>query len=202
MQPIEIFDFGPFPTLMTERLVLRELTPADPAGILVLWGDPAVQRYNGRLLVDLGEAQTVIAELQACYAARMQIAWAVTLRERVGVLGVVDFHDWDRRHRRAEIGYSLARAAWGQGIASEAVQAVIGFGFTRMQLHRIEALTIVDNLRSVRLLERFGFRREGTRRECSLEDDGAFHDSTIYGLLEQDAAGLPGSDFRTRRDDK
>ena len=188
---MELFDFGPFPTLLTERLVLRELTPADPACILVLWGDPEVQHYNGPLLANLDEAQAVIAELRAAYAARSQIAWAVTLRERLGVLGVVDFHEWDRHHRRAEIGYSLARSSWGQGIASEAVRAVIRFGFARMHLHRIEALTIADNLRSVRLLEQFGFRREGIRREYSLEDDGAFHDSAIYGLLEQEAAAVP-----------
>jgi ribosomal-protein-alanine N-acetyltransferase len=191
MEPTDMFDFGSFPTLETERLVLRELTPADPASILVIWGDPEVQRYNGRVLGDLGEAQVVIAELRASFAAHTQIAWAVTLRARVGVLGVVDFHSWDRYHRRAEIGYSLARGAWGQGIASEAVLAVIEFGFSRMGLHRIEALTITDNLRSLRLLERFGFHREGTRRECSLEDDGAFHDSAIYGLLESEFSGPP-----------
>jgi ribosomal-protein-alanine N-acetyltransferase len=55
-----------------------------------------------------------------------------------------------------------------------------------MQLHRIEAATIVDNTRSVRLLERLGFRREGVRREYSLEEDGAYHDSAIYGLLRRE----------------
>ena len=55
-----------------------------------------------------------------------------------------------------------------------------------MQLHRIQAHTIADNHRSVRLLERLGFRREGTLREYSLEDDLTFHDSAVYGLLSID----------------
>ena len=55
-----------------------------------------------------------------------------------------------------------------------------------MNLHRIEAHTIADNRRSVRLLERLGFQREGTRREYALEDDLAFHDSAVYGLLSSD----------------
>lgn len=118
-----------------------------------------------------------------------EVMWAVTLRGRSGVEGGGDLHQWNRFHRRAEIGYSLARAWWGQGIASEAVRAVLDFGFTRMHLHRITAMTIADNHRSVRMLERIGFRREGTRREYSWEEDGTFHDSAIYGLLESDVIG-------------
>ena len=118
-----------------------------------------------------------------------EVMWAVTLRGRSGVVGGVDLHQWNRFHRRAEIGYSLARAWWGQGIASEAVRAVLDFGFSRMRLHRVTAMTIADNHRSVRMLERLGFRREGTRREYSWEEDGTFHDSAIYGLLESDGIG-------------
>jgi [ribosomal protein S5]-alanine N-acetyltransferase len=55
-----------------------------------------------------------------------------------------------------------------------------------MQLNRVEAQTIVDNLASVRLLLRLGFRQEGVRREYSLEEDGALHDSAIYALLRGD----------------
>ena len=62
----------------------------------------------------------------------------------------------------------MAGSHWGLGIASEAARAVIGYGFTTMKLHRIQAHTIADNHRSVQLLERLGFRREGTLREYSL----------------------------------
>ena len=60
------------------------------------------------------------------------------------------------------------------------------YGFTTMRLHRVQAHTIADNHRSVRLLERLGFQREGTLREYSWEDDLAFHDSAVYGLLSTD----------------
>jgi ribosomal-protein-alanine N-acetyltransferase len=77
----------------------------------------------------------------------------------------------------------MARAYWGQGIASEALRAILRFGFDGMKLNYIYAGTIADNHESVRLLERIGFRREGTRREYSWEDDGTFHDGAMYGLL-------------------
>jgi ribosomal-protein-alanine N-acetyltransferase len=95
----------------------------------------------------------------------------------------VSLFNFSRLHRRAEIGYELARAWWGQGLGAEAVREVAQFAFDCLQLHRIEAATIADNPRSVAMLERIGFQREGTRRGYSMEDDGVFHDGAIYGLL-------------------
>ena len=81
----------------------------------------------------------------------------------------------------------MAVSRWGQGMRGEAARGrSSNYGFTTMRLHRIQAHTIADNHRSVRLLERLGFQREGTLREYSWEDDLAFHDSAVYGLLSTD----------------
>lgn len=61
---------------------------------------------------------------------------------------------------------------------------MLRFGFTKMQLNRIEVRTIADNHGSVCLVERLGFQREGLRRAHSLEDHGIYHDGAIYGLLQ------------------
>ncbi len=95
-------------------------------------------------------------------------------------------HNWSHHHHKAEVGYDLAHAFWGRGIASETLQAIISFSFKTLKLNRIYANTIADNRESVRLLERNGFKREGTRRQAYLEDDGLFHDSVIYGLLKNE----------------
>ena len=63
---------------------------------------------------------------------------------------------------------------------------VLNFGFTLMNLNRVDVYTIADNHRSVRMLERLGFVREGTRRGYSWEEDGTFHDGAIYGLLHHE----------------
>ncbi len=65
---------------------------------------------------------------------------------------------------------------------------MVRFAFVRLDLQRLEAETIADNVESVRLLERLGFVREGTRRAFSYEDDERFHDAAIYGLLKREAA--------------
>jgi RimJ/RimL family protein N-acetyltransferase len=186
MNDTNVFDFSAFPVLATERLTLRKLLLSDASDVLVFRGDWEVQKYNGPVFQDVEEAQTLIEELYAEYAAQVGIGWAVTLTNRDTVLGLFGFHHWNKYHRRAEVGYDLARAYWGQGIASETLRAIIRFGFDRMNLNRIYAGTIADNHESVRLLEKLGFQREGTRRKHSWEEDGTFHDSAMYGLLRDE----------------
>jgi ribosomal-protein-alanine N-acetyltransferase len=183
------------PTLTTERLVLRALRPSDAADVLVFRGDPEVQKYDDPPIHTLEEAADFIAEMRRECAAQDQQMWAVIVKGSDTVIGLVSLqhrgHRGDLFHRRAEVGYGFARATWGQGFGSEAVRAVVRHGFEQLNLNRIYAETIADNHPSVRLLERLGFVREGTRREHSLEEDGLFHDSAIYGLLRSDWDTLP-----------
>lgn len=191
MNEPSLFDFSAFPVLTTDRLTLRPLRPSDAPDVLVFRSDWEVQKYNSPVYTSVAEAEDLIERLRAEFEQQEGISWAVTLTSEDIVIGLFGFHHWSRHHRRAEIGYDLARAYWGRGIASEALRAMLPFGFRRLDLHRIYANTIADNHESVRLLERLGFQREGTRRESSWEDDGTFHDSAIYGLLRREyGAGL------------
>lgn len=172
-----------FPILETERLILRDVRLADAADVLVFRGDPYVQRFNSEPLKTIEEATTFIEEAHQHHATQAGVGWAITLRGQDRVLGGVSLHAWDKYHRRAEVGYDLARAFWGQGIGSEAVRAVLHFGFEQLNLNRIEAATIADNHESVNLLKKLGFTLEGIRRGYSWEEDGTFHDSAMFGLL-------------------
>lgn len=178
-----------FPTLTTERLVLRALRPDDAEAALLFRGDPEVMKYDGPLIHTREEAVAFIEEVRRECEAGEARAWAAALREDGTAIGSVGLWEWNRYHRRAEVGYGIARAYWGQGYGAEAVGAAIQYGFQAMELHRIFARTIAENHRSVRMLERLGFTREGTQREHSWEDDGRFHDSAVYGLLQPEWRG-------------
>ena len=181
-----LFDPSIFPVLTTERLTLREPLLSDAADYFIVGRDYEVQKYNAPVMKKVSEAEALIKEVRTEYARREGIPWAVTFTGSDTVLGLFGFYHWSHHHRRAEVGYALARAYWGQGIGTEAVRGMIPFGFKQMNLHRIYAGTIADNHESVRMLERIGFVREGTKRESSWEDDGTFHDSAMYGLLRHD----------------
>ncbi|MGW0232098.1 GNAT family N-acetyltransferase [Actinopolymorpha singaporensis] len=182
----DTFDFPTFPTLTSERVVLRQFEPEDAADLFVWRSDPEVQKYNSEPMRDVRQAAQLIEDLRREYSAQRSIHWAVTLSGEGRAVGLFGFVSWERFHHRAEAGYDLRRDHWGRGIATEALGAMLRFGFTRMRLNRVEAQTIADNHESVRLLQRLGFHREGLRRAYSLEEDGTYHDGAIYGLLRRD----------------
>lgn len=186
------FDFTTFPTLTTDHLTLRPLQPDDADDVFVFRSDAEVQKYNGATMTDVSEFDGMLGFSRDQFARQEGLLWAMEDRTTGTVIGLVGL-SYDAYHARASLGYDVARHVWGQGLATEALRAVVRFGFEEMGLNRIDAETIVDNAPSVRVLEKLGFRREGVRKAYSLEDDGLYHDDAIYARLrtEYDADHPP-----------
>jgi GNAT acetyltransferase-like protein len=108
--------------------------------LLDILADPEVTRYHSMpTLTTLVEAHAVLERLQQRFAARDAIRGAIELVEHDEMIGTVGLHRFDFEHRRAELGYEIARRSWGQGLTPEAVAVVIRYGFSVMGLHRIDA---------------------------------------------------------------
>jgi ribosomal-protein-alanine N-acetyltransferase len=174
------------PELTTRRLRLRAPSSRDAAALLGILGDPEVTRYhNMPTLTTMAESEAALVRLEQRYAARDTIRWAIVPREHGEMIGTVGLLRFDFEHRHAEVGYELARAWWGRGLAPEAVAAVVRYGFTAIGLHRIEAGVLPDNVASVRVLEKLGFSEEGTRRDY-LRFKEHYHSFRWFSLLETD----------------
>lgn len=100
-------------------------------------------------------------------------------------MGTCGYDSWDRENNIAEIGYDLWKEFWGQGYMREALIAAIYSGFNNMDLNRINAFVALDNLRSARLLESLGFKREGIYREKHFYR-GEYFDHYTYSLLRRE----------------
>jgi ribosomal-protein-alanine N-acetyltransferase len=171
------------PSITTERLRLRWLTPADVPALFAIFGDPEVCRYWSRpALQDLAAAQALHAEIVQYFADRSLFQWGLAERTSDRVVGTCTLAALSLEHRRAEVGFALARAAWGRGYMAEALPALLAFGFDTLALHRVEADVDPRNVRSIRLLERVGFRREGYLRQ-RYHVAGEAQDAVLYGLL-------------------
>jgi RimJ/RimL family protein N-acetyltransferase len=178
--------------LETPRLVLRPFRHADAADLFAMYSDPQVFRH-----IPVGdwkhidEAHQRVARDINTMAAGDYIRLAVERREDTRVIGEVLLFKFDRDSRRAEVGYALARAAWGCGYASEALAPLIEYGFGELDLNRLEAVIDPRNTASARVLERFGFRHEGTMREQYIVR-GEPSDSSVWGLLQREWAARSG----------
>jgi ribosomal-protein-alanine N-acetyltransferase len=181
-----LFNFTVFPTLETERLILREMIPADAEAIFRIRGDYEVTKYNiGTAYDRLEQAADLIAAMAQAYREEKEVRWGITLKSDDTVIGMVGYNYWIRRDARGSVGYDLARAYWGQGIMTEALRAVVTFGFRRMDLNRIEADADARNPASARVLAKVGFRQEGLQREQFYEDS-SFNDLVLFALLRKD----------------
>ena len=180
------FTFGAFPTLSTARLDLLEFDSKFVNDIFAFRSDPIVQLYNSAPHQTTDETLRFIAEERDKYSQQQEIIWAVSVRSLSRAIGSVSVFDWNRYHRRAQIGYDLAKDQWGKGLAQEAVRAVLCFAFEQMDLNRVEIWTSAANERSLRLAHRLGFRLDGTLRKRILEDDRQFYDCAVFGLLREE----------------
>ena len=101
------------------------------------------------------------------------------------VLGTCGYKIWIQASARAILGYDLGRRHWRQGVMSQALRATIGFGFTRMALNRVEALSFAENMASRRLFEKLGVSFEGMLREYK-PVKSHFVDMAMYSLLRRE----------------
>jgi [ribosomal protein S5]-alanine N-acetyltransferase len=178
--------FDTFPILDTPRLILREIVPADAEVLYALRRDPEVTKYLDRDNdADISAVHSLILSIRASFDAGDGITWALCLRDDPTLIGTLGFWKIDKKNHRAEIGYTLAAAFWGQGLMSEAMETVMRYGFEEMRLHSVEANTAVGNLASHALLEKFRFVREAHFRE-NWYYNGVFTDSFIYCRLVTD----------------
>lgn len=170
------------PILETPRLRLAPLVQADAEAIFPIMNDPEVMAHWDCGEIDDPELVAEIVRGQiADMAAGKSLYWSICTLEDARLLGCCDLAEIDRWHRRAEVGFILAREAWGHGYALEAMRAVIGYaaaGGTR----KLGARTHLGNRRSETLLKTLGFREEGLLRGHVLRD-GERRDCHLFGLL-------------------
>ena len=177
-------NFTPFPVLITNRLLLEQVEQKDAAEILALRSDEKVMQYiDKEKSKTIEEARIFIKRIEDDAANNDGITWRISLKESPGkLIGTIGFWRIIKQHYRAEIGYMLNPDLWGKGLMNEALQTVIDFGFTVMQLHSIEAHINPGNAASAGILEKTGFVREAYFKEDYFFR-GKFLDSAIYSLL-------------------
>jgi ribosomal-protein-alanine N-acetyltransferase len=182
-----------FPTLNSNRLVLREFRRSDAQGVYEIFSQDIVTRHhNQETMKSIEEAERVVKIRTKAFKRRLGIRWAIVLRKcESDVIGSCGYYNLDKMNLSAEIGYDLHPDYWRQGIMSEALGAVIDYGFSdafSFSLNRIQALTYVDHDASAGLLLKMGFQAEGIRREHGCWK-GAFHDLRCFSLLRRDWFG-------------
>ena len=176
--------FTAFPTLQTRRLLLRQIGPGDAAAVFHLFADAEVTRYYDLdTFTEQSQAAELIEHFQRRFDHQVGMRWGLALAETpTELIGTCGYNIWVQSARRGLLGYDLTREHWRRGLMSEALTAILEFGFERMLLNRVEALTFPQNVASKHLLGKLGFKKEGLLRAYEYIK-GVPQDMNIYALL-------------------
>jgi len=154
--------FISLPTLETERLILRKLEYSDKSDIFEYAKNPEVAKYV--MWEHHQEEIDTIAFLNVIYDAYNKnepSSWGIKLKENSKIIGTIGFVKWDKVSKIGEIGYALSQEYWGKGIITEAVKEIVKLGFNKMELQKITAHCIAENLGSKKVLLKSGFKFDG-----------------------------------------
>lgn len=177
---------GGLPRLETPRLILRPMERSDAADLFEYAGRRDTSRY---LLwsphPSLEYTRSYLTMIGRFYRKGQFFDWAVVEKESRKMIGTCGFTRIAEQHKLGEIGYVLNPAFHGRGYATEAVGAVIAFGFETLELNRIEGRYMVENTPSRRVMERCGLTFEGIQRQ-SMMVKGRFRDIGLCSLLREE----------------
>lgn len=172
-----------FPTLKTNRLLLRQFTKNDLENVYKGLSHPDIIKYYGvsyKTLEETKEQMKFFADLET---NKTGIWWAVCSLDNNLFYGAGGLNSLSKEHKKAEIGFWLLTNFWGQGIMTETMPLICKYGFDTLGLHRIEGLVETDNSNCKKAMEKLDFTHEGTMRDCEIKN-GKFISLDIYAKLK------------------
>lgn len=178
--------FSHLPVLDTPRLTLRPMTMRDAQDIYAYSCDREVARHV------LWDAHRSVADSRAYlryiirqYRDGAPSSYGIVLKQTGRLVGTIGFMWLSEENSTVEVGYSLARPLWNQGLMTEALTALIEMAFTTLHIHRIEAQHESSNPASGRVMLKCGMTHEGTLRG-RIFNKGQFVTVDLYAILRED----------------
>jgi ribosomal-protein-alanine N-acetyltransferase len=169
----------------TERLILKGLSPGNISYIFEQFPKAKIKELLGH---ETEEAYlTEEKKNRNGYASynRTFILFLLIDKSYNTIIGRCGIHNWNIEHRRAEIGYNITHETFKRkGLMSEAVATIIEYGFTKLNLNRLEAIVGSSNTPSLKIMEKFGFIQEGIMRQHYPANNG-FEDSILFSKLQE-----------------
>ncbi|MED1205766.1 GNAT family N-acetyltransferase [Heyndrickxia acidicola] len=171
------------PKLETERLMLRKIRTDDMEDMFEYCSMEDVAAYvNWHAHQSIEDTKVFLNHI----VEQKTVFFGIEYKENHKLIGTINFVSWNQKHQKAEIAYILSKLYWRKGIITEAIKAIIQFGFTTMNLERIEARCIEDNLGSEGVMKKAGMFYEGTLRN-SMFTKGKYRNLKLYSILKDEA---------------
>jgi len=172
--------------IATKRLDLIELTLADLKDVHALHSLNEVDEFNTLgIPSSINQTEKLLNSWIDTINTNTLFVFKVVNKQNGAFIGLFGIKMGKPNYRSAEVWYKLHPSFWNKGFATEALNAVLDFCFNDLKLHRIEAGCATENIASIKVLEKAGFKREGQKRKI-LPIRGQWTDNYFYAILEED----------------
>lgn len=178
--------FKPFPTIETDRLILRKIKKSDAKDLYEYCSSEVSARYSlWEPHEDLGVTRQYISWLLRSEKRGEYFTWGIELKSSGKLIGTVSLPSIDKDYKVAEIGYGIIDSYWGNGYASEAIKAIMEYGFCTVGFICINAKIMKENSASVRVASAVGMQCDGLLRN-GVYCKGKAHDVYVFSMLDTD----------------
>ncbi len=176
--------FETLATIETNRLQLRPVNKLDVESIFEIRSNPRTMHFIPRPMTqNLDDAMDVINQIEEGIATKTKINWAITMKKNTTqLIGVIGYVSINPNNHRAEIGYVLNEKFHGKGIMTEAVNAVVDFGFKEFNFHSIEAVINPKNQPSINVVTQCGFTKDALFKDYNFHKE-KYEDAFIFSKV-------------------
>ena len=161
-----------FTNLETDRLILKNIGKEDREFVYEQFSDKIVTEYlfDEEPLTDITGADEIV-NFYIKPEPRNQHRWIIIRKADKTKIGTCGFHCWDRESGKVDIGYDLKKEFWSNGFMHEALNEIIEFAKNRMNIVEINVCIYIKNSRSIKLVEKNKFIKNGTKNEIFRDNE-------------------------------
>lgn len=176
------------PDIQSNRLKLQLISLADLELIHQLHSYPEVDEFNTLGIPEnIEETRSIVNGwlMEHHWKPIRSYTFKILLQEDQSFIGLISLKIWPEKHKKGEVWYKLAPQFWCNGFATEALSVLLDFAFDQLGLHRVQAGCAVNNIASIKVLEKVGMKMEGRGRQV-LPLKSGWSDNFEFAILDSD----------------
>ncbi|MHA6251888.1 GNAT family N-acetyltransferase [Oceanobacillus sp. CAU 1775] len=173
-------------TIKTENYILRAIRISDTPALYDMMSDKETMQFiTPHPVKSIEQMNLEVRESLNKLKAKKELPWVILSSCSNEIIGTFDFHKVNTYHRKAEMRAIIKKEFQQKGVMTEVLKVMLNYGFNDLNLNRIVGDIFAGNKGSQRLLEEFGFKKEGILRETDFDGE-TFHDTVVYSLLRRE----------------
>lgn len=176
--------FNNFPVLDLGDIILREIEISDAPDYFDYMTRKEMESFltKDNMPESLEKAVEEVQYWGSLFPSKRSIYWAIALKDTNKMIGTAGFNVISFPNSRAELSYDLSPDYWGKGVMLKSIKGILTFSDQGLEIVRVQATVITDNERSIKVLERCGFKKEGILEKYEVVE-GQHKDYYMYGRV-------------------